>query len=68
MELRVNMERYYTEEEMWYYMKNPNKVEALAEKHDLSTQWEHWLNETEGMTIEEIVEDFFVHFDLIDTF
>ena len=67
MSLRVNMERYYTKEELQYYMQNPDEVELLASKHDLDIQWEHWLYETTEMTLEEIVQDFFAHFDLIDT-
>jgi hypothetical protein len=66
MSLRINMERYYTKEELQYYMQNPNEVELLAYKHDLDIQWEHWLDETIEMTLEEIVEDFFIHFNLID--
>tara|TARA_R110000868_G_scaffold298014_1_gene558294 strand:- start:30 stop:209 length:180 start_codon:yes stop_codon:yes gene_type:complete len=56
----------YTEEELKFYMDNPLQVELLAKEQGLLQMWNDWCQESDDMTIEEIVEDFFFHFNLVD--
>ena len=49
----------YTQEELKYFMEYPGQVLPVAEEHNLVTMWTDFLCESPGMTIGEIVKDFF---------
>ena len=56
----------YTQEELKYFMEYPGQVLRVAEEHNLVTMWTDFLCESPGMTIGEIVKDFFYHYDLME--
>ena len=55
----------YTQEQLEYFMKNPSEMIDLAEENDLTLMWQDFLHESPEMTLSEIVEEFFYHYDLI---
>ena len=56
----------YTEAELKYFMEHPREVLEVAQEHDLVTMWNDFLCESPGMTVSEIVEDFFYHYELME--
>ena len=59
-------DKTYTKEELQYFMENPKEMMNVADENDLSLMWQDFLYESPGMTISEIVEEFFHHYELLE--
>lgn len=57
----------YSVEQLHQFMEDWGLAESVLEEQDMLGIFNHWCQESPEMSIEEIIEEFFYHYELVES-